>query len=325
MYNPYQNQNQANGENGNQSPYFSGGNQQTSNLNQQQSPNQFQTNSQFQAQPNQQFSHLNNNNNINNNPNNTNQTGGLPFNTFFSDPAAQMGLQFSQSAFNASQQYMQQNLGQFVSNEDIKYYFKVSNSYVLKKLMLILFPYKNKSWIRQSKTDVPNNNVPEIYATPTEDVNAPDLYIPTMSFLSYILVWALGEGVKGDFHPEMLGYATTRTLAFYLMDFILLRISFYVLGINSKNSKMWDLVSYTGYKFVPILILLILEILTDYSIIVRYSGLLILVFSLGFFMMRSLRYVVLPGGGIGGESRIRLQYLFIYCFLVQGLFVWLMT
>ncbi|KAG7857248.1 hypothetical protein KL919_003885 [Ogataea angusta] len=50
-------------------------------------------------------------------------------NTFFNDPAAQMGLQFSQSAFNASHQYMQQNFGQLVANQDIKYYFKVSNQY----------------------------------------------------------------------------------------------------------------------------------------------------------------------------------------------------
>lgn len=250
---------------------------------------------------------------------------GTHFNTFFSDPAAQMGLQFSQSAFNASQQYMQQNLQQFVSNEDIKYYFKVSNAYVLKKLLLILFPYRNKSWIRQTKSEVGTGNGGDVFATPIEDVNAPDLYIPTMAFLSYILVWALGEGVKGDFHPEMLGYATTRTLAFYIMDFILLRISFYVLGINSKNSKLWDLVSYTGYKFVPILVLLVLEFLTGYSVVVRYIGLIVLGFSLGFFMMRSLRYVVLPGGGFGGESRMRMQYLFAYCFIVQGLFIWLMT
>lgn len=268
--------------------------------------------------------------------------GGSGMNTFFSDPTTQMGLQFSQTAFNASQQYMQQNLGQFVSNENVKYYFKVSNAYVLKKLLLIVFPYRNKSWIRQVSN---NGNVNgahgngngngngnggvgvEGYATPIDDINAPDLYIPTMAFLSYILVWAIDAGMRGDFHPEMLGYATTRTLAFYLMDFILLRVSFYILGIGSKNSKLWDLVSYTGYKFVPILLLLIIEILTGQSMIVRYAVLTALVFSHGFFMMRSLRYVVFPNGGneFGGESRIRLQYLFLYCFVVQGVFVWLLT
>lgn len=260
-----------------------------------------------------------------------NQPPDGQFNQFFNDPTTQMGLKFSQTAFNASQNYMQQNLEQFVSTNDIKYYFKVSNAYVLKKLMLIIFPYKNKGWIRQTKGDPNNNNnsnnVTEVYASPIEDINAPDLYIPTMAFLSYILVWALEEGVKGDFHPEMLGYATTRTLAFYIMDFILLRASFYVLGIGSRNSKMWDLVSYTGYKFVPILLMLLMGIFSNGSVITKYIGLFALVFSHGFFLMRSLRYVVLPGGGYGngGESRLRIQCLFIYCFVVQGVFMWLLS
>lgn len=343
MYNPYQAQVDNDSRNG-------GRNQQESNINQapnwssnssnnmsnqyQQTQQQTQQQYQQQQQQQQQFQNFNQQSSthagFNSGPTPAGHNG-TPFNTFFSDPAAQMGLQFSQTAFNASQQYMQHNLGQFVSNKDIKYYFKVSNAYVLKKLVLILFPYKNKSWIRQSIKDSNNdvnnmnNSASEIYATPIDDVNAPDLYIPTMAFLTYILVWALEAGVQGDFHPEMLGYATTRTLAFYIMDFILLRISFYVLGINSRSSKMWDLVSYTGYKFVPILMLLVLEISTGHSITIRYMGLVMLVFSHGFFLMRSLRYVVLPGGGFGGDSKIRMQYLFVYCFVVQGLFIWLMT
>lgn len=318
MYNPYQGQ-------VNNQPNFSNQNKDSHGFANQQ-PQQPQHHQQ-QQQHQQQFG---NNSYQSQQQTNSNMQGGINngnFNSIFTDPAAQMGLQFSQTALNASQQYMQNNLQQFVSNEDIKYYFKVSNSYVLKKLMLILFPYRNKTWVRQLRSSSENNGASnEAHATPIEDVNAPDLYIPTMAFLSYILVWALGEGVKGDFHPEMLGYATTRTLAFYIMDLILLRISFYILGISSKNSKIWDLVSYTGYKFVPIFIILLFDTLTNISsIVVKYCIMGILCFSFGFFLMRSLRYVVLPNGGIGGESRMRMQYLFAYCFLVQGLFVWLMV
>lgn len=319
MYNPYQAQ--LNNDTRSQSPgYPSQGVNITNQYEQQQ---QQQHGQQQTGYPQQHQGSSVTSGKMNGNPN------GAPFNTFFSDPATQMGLQFSQTAFNASQQYMQQNLGQLVTNNDIKYYFKVSNSYVLKKLFLVLFPYRNKSWIRQLKGsgDATINGQPaaDVYATPIEDVNAPDLYIPVMSFLSYILLWALKAGVSGDFHPEMLGYATTRTLAFYLMDFVLLRISFYVLGINSRSSKMWDLVSYTGYKFVPILVFSLLNGLIKRSIILRYFVLGLLVFSHGFFLMRSLKYVVLPGGGYGGESRMRMQYLFLYCFVIQGGFLWLLT
>ncbi|KAH3663649.1 hypothetical protein OGAPHI_005050 [Ogataea philodendri] len=249
-------------------------------------------------------------------------------NSFFQDPAAQMGLQFSQSAFNASHQYMQENFGQLVSNQDVKYYFKVSNSYVLQKLLLILFPYRNKTWTRQTRSSDVSQNV-ELYATPIEDVNAPDLYIPLMSFVSYVLLWAVFSGLNGTFHPQLLGYATTRTLAFYVVDIALIKISFYVLGVNQKNRKLWDLVSYSGYKFISILCLMMIKNFFSSSFAI-YTGFLATICSLGFFLMRSLRYVVLPSGLeannlSSGAKRIRTQFLFVYSFLVQAVMVWIMA
>ncbi|QOU22225.1 hypothetical protein BRETT_002397 [Brettanomyces bruxellensis] len=259
-----------------------------------------------------------------------NNISGQGFNTFLNDPAAQMGLRFSQSAFNASQQYMQQNIKQFVSDENIKYYFKVSNSYVLKKLLLIVFPYRNKTWIRQFRTttDAQGNSL-EIYSTPVDDLNAPDLYIPSMALMTYILLWAVMSGINGDFHPQLLGYALTRTLAFYIVDILLLKISFYALSINSKPSKIWDLVSYSGYKFVTSLLLMVVKhFFSSYFVIAAFF--LALSFSLGFFLMRSLRYVVLPSGMDSGaispgSKRLRTQFLFMYSFVIQAVLVWLMA
>lgn len=36
------------------------------------------------------------------------------------------------------------------------------------------------------------------YATPSNDVNAPDLYIPLMSFVTYILVAGFVKGSLGE-------------------------------------------------------------------------------------------------------------------------------
>jgi len=252
------------------------------------------------------------------------------FNTLLNDPAAQMGLRFSQSAFNASQQYMQQNIKQLVSDENIKYYFKVSNSYVLKKLLLIIFPYRNKTWIRQFRTttDAQGNSF-EIYSTPVDDSNAPDLYIPSMALMTYILLWAVMSGINGDFHPQLLGYALTRTIAFYIVDILLLKISFYALSINSKPSKFLDLVSYSGYKFVTTLLLMVVKhFFSSYFIIIAFF--FALIFSLGFFLMRSLRYVVLPSGMDSGaispgSKRLRTQFLFFYSFVIQAVLIWFMA
>ena len=62
----------------------------------------------------------------------------------------------------------------------LKYYFAVDTSYVLKKLMLIWFPFVHKDWTVRYQQDAP--------VAPRDDMNAPDLYIPTMSFVTYLLV-----------------------------------------------------------------------------------------------------------------------------------------
>lgn len=58
--------------------------------------------------------------------------------------AAQMGLQLGTQALSAGQEYVNKNLDRWVSRDTLKSYFQVSNSYVLSKLFLLLFPFKHQ-------------------------------------------------------------------------------------------------------------------------------------------------------------------------------------
>lgn len=87
------------------------------------------------------------------------------------DSTAQMGFQVGRSAVAAGQEYVEQNFGRFVPMSQLKHYFNVTNSYVINKLILVLFPWRHRSWLRQRDAD---GN----YAPPRLDVNSPDLYIP---------------------------------------------------------------------------------------------------------------------------------------------------
>lgn len=75
----------------------------------------------------------------------------------------------------------------------LKHYFNVSNSYVLHKLRLVLFPWRHKPWSRahaagsagaagayggQAGYETPVGKGEGGFAPPREDVNSPDLYIP---------------------------------------------------------------------------------------------------------------------------------------------------
>lgn len=61
----------------------------------------------------------------------------------------------------------------------VKHYFNVTNSYVISKLFLVLFPWRHKPWSR--KQAVSPTGQDGWYLPPRDDVNSPDMYIPGLS------------------------------------------------------------------------------------------------------------------------------------------------
>lgn len=82
----------------------------------------------------------------------------------------------------------------YLSGPSLKLSFNVSNSYVVHKLRLVLFPWRHKPWSRTHRhtsasavyggamvDTAPKSS--EGFSPPREDVNCPDLYIPSTSCL----------------------------------------------------------------------------------------------------------------------------------------------
>jgi hypothetical protein len=84
------------------------------------------------------------------------------------------------------------------------------------------------------------------------------MYIPTMAILTYILLCAVLAGLRGSFHPELLGSITTTAIAVVIFEIICLKVAMYILTI-SNDSQLLDLLAYSGYKFVGIILTLILS------------------------------------------------------------------
>lgn len=255
---------------------------------------------------------------------------------FFNDPATALASQFARSGFEQSNQYLQENFGSFASFPagvaDMKYYFQVSNSYVFRKILLVLFPYRHKDWNRISTKETGQSQ----YLPPSHDINAPDLYIPLMSFVTYILLWAAFEGLKGDFHPQLFGYLSSQTLAFSILDVAIFKTGQYLLSCG--GGKLYDIVCFAGYKYVSIIVLLCTKHLIGswLGTVGYYAIVFFLIVNLAIFLMRSLRFLILPmvnnnpnGGGATAVSnsitskqrKIRIQFLFIYSVIVQGLII----
>ena len=74
-----------------------------------------------------------------------------------------------------------------------------------------------------------------------------------MAFVTYILLSTLIAGMRGKFQPELLGYTATTGLAVVTFEMIGLRLGSYILAI-SNSSQLLDLIAYSGYKFVGIIV-----------------------------------------------------------------------
>ncbi|CAI6263365.1 unnamed protein product [Periconia digitata] len=278
------------------------------------------------------------------------QQGGQPgggynnvppaFGGFINDPTAQIGFQMGKSAVDAGQQYMEQNFGRFISVSALKHYFNVSNSYVVNKLYIVLFPWRHRPWTRQQRNV--NNAQDVFYLPPREDTNSPDMYIPMMALVTYILLSTLFAGLRGAFHPELLGYTASLAIAVMVLEVGVIKAGTFILAINS-SSQLLDLVAYSGYKFVGVIVSQVLNsIFSHLGIGGSLLPWLVFLYCYGanaFFLLRSLRYVLLPdqggqgvvgGGAAAGYTVARsqknrsIQFLFVYSFVIQfGFMLWL--
>lgn len=80
---------------------------------------------------------------------------GFGASDMMNDATAQMGMQFGRHVAQVGGEYMQRNFRALLPMPILKYYFNVSNSYVLHKLRIILYPWQHKPWSRRLRYSTP--------------------------------------------------------------------------------------------------------------------------------------------------------------------------
>lgn len=255
--------------------------------------------------------------------------GGLPF----QDPRNSMAFQFGQTAF--SNFIGQDNFNQFQetvskatgSSSSLGHYFQVSTSYVLYKMKQILVPFLNtNNWQRIPDNQNNNNNSQVSFLAPKDDINSPDLYIPIMGLITYILIWNTQQGLQGSFNPENLYYKLSSILAFVGLDLLILKLGLYLLvNTNSPITSLTELVCYVGYKFVPLTLALFAPKSTMISTIIRVY----LFIAFGVFLLRSIKFNLFSTSDeiVGVKYSIVKKcnyFLFVYGFVWQSILMWLM-
>ncbi|KAJ1931602.1 Transport protein yif1, partial [Linderina pennispora] len=175
---------------------------------------------------------------------------------FQNNQAAQLGMQFAGTAMNAMHENVQQNVGRYVSLAQLKHYFDVTNIYVLAKLRLLAFPWLHKNWHRAAERDAAGQVVG--FKSPRDDTNSPDLYIPVMSLVTYVITIGLIIGRTGAFSPEVLGYTASSALGIIVFEVLLVKMFCYLLNVGSEL-QLLDILAFSGYKFVTTIPVVLLK------------------------------------------------------------------
>jgi len=151
-----------------------------------------------------------------------------------------------------------------------------------------------------------------------------------MALVTYVLLASLLAGLQKTFHPRLLGELASRALAVVLVDLVVVKLGCYVLNIQGP-SQVVDLVAYGGYKFVGVILTMAAGILgfkgAMWGMIFIYAF-----FANAFFLLRSLRAVVLPDASNAPASqaaatvtpatrRRRITFLFLVA-VSQVLYMW---
>lgn len=161
-----------------------------------------------------------------------------------------------------------------------------------------------------------------------------------MALVTYILLSTLLAGLRGAFRPEHLGSTATVAIFVMILEILIIKVGTFLLAISS-SSQLLDLIAYSGYKFVGVILsITISELLSHVGLGGSWASWVIFLYCFSanaFFLLRSLKYVLLPDqagqGGVGGaagytvarsQRNRRTQFLFIYSYAVQFFFMlWL--
>lgn len=209
-------------------------------------------------------------------------------------------------------QAIENNIHKYVSIHTLKYYFNVNTQYVMGKLRLLLFPVRHPSWKRRKIQDQAGV---EHHLSPREDINAPDLYIPLMAFVTWVLVCAFAMGMAKRFSPEVLGVIATKGFVVMLAEVVFMKLGFYLLS-NSFAIPILDIVAYCGYAFVGIVASIFAGVFAGnlgFYLASLFTGLL-----MANFMVKTLRHLVLVSSPSNpNHPNQKRQYFILLCAALQ--------
>mmetsp|Transcript_42320 Transcript_42320/g.78828 ORF Transcript_42320/g.78828 Transcript_42320/m.78828 type:complete len:318 (-) Transcript_42320:175-1128(-) len=127
-------------------------------------------------------------------------------------------------------------------------YFNVHHGYVLRKMLWQLMPFHStKKKSMDGELGNQKDWTVRIIDGLEVDIEEPDLYIPTMGFVTYVVLYGVVRGVQENFSPEVLSATISSALVILVVEMALMKGALFMAG--AVNTPTFDLVALLGYKF----------------------------------------------------------------------------
>lgn len=128
-------------------------------------------------------------------------------------------------------------------------YFNVHHGYVLRKILWQLIPFHSaKSKSTDGELGGEKDWTLRVFEGLEVDIKEPDLYIPTMGFVTYVVLYGMVRGVQEDFSPEVLSATISSTLVILILELAVMKGALFMSG--AVNTSTLDLFALLGYKFL---------------------------------------------------------------------------
>lgn len=151
-----------------------------------------------------------------------------------------------------------------------------------------------------------------------------------MAYVTYVLVAGLVLGTQNRFTPEQIGILASSALAWCIVELAIYSGSLYIANIQTSLRTL-DLLAYSGYKFVGIIISILLSLLGGKT--AYYVGLIYCSLSLAFYLVRTLRVQILHEanqqtsyyGDVPSTGHKRRLYFLLFVAAAQPVLSWWLT
>lgn len=130
---------------------------------------------------------------------------------------------------------IQENIGKIqesmaIGESTFRRYFAVSTKSVVDKIKKLIFPFNVRNWARS----VEEGKV----ATPRENSNLPDFYIPVVFGFAFILLTSIFNGLNGTFTFEKVTHLFLKYVSFLIIDVVLTKLLFFVMNLGQIEIAM---------------------------------------------------------------------------------------